>query len=185
MWGFNKGFLTWVARPASKVYRRVVIKPVRTGIGRMGKNWTYPDRLANNLLQGNWRGSCAETLRCLCNTVLGLGGFFDVATHFGVPKVTRILAKLSGNGAAAGVLSNAACWDQATSGMPLVWSGTLPRNRRPTSSPITLLVPDSRPITSVTPWRGLSVLASPKRIRIRYCNTHGASSTKTGRWTCV
>src|SRR5882724_1218416 len=86
MWGFNKGFLTWVARPASKVYRRVVIKPVRTGIGRMGKNWTYPDRLANNLLQGNWRGSCAETVRCLCNTVLGLGGFFDVATHFGVPK---------------------------------------------------------------------------------------------------
>src|SRR5258708_3849631 len=86
MWGFNKGFLTWVAKPASKVYRRVVIKPVRTGIGRMGKNWTYPDRLANNLLQGNWRGSCAETVRCLCNTVLGLGGIFDVATDFRVPK---------------------------------------------------------------------------------------------------
>lgn len=86
MWGFNKGFLRWVARPASKAYRHVVIKPVRTGIGRMGKNWTYPDRLVNNLLQGNWVGSLEETERCLCNTVLGLGGFFDVATHLGVPK---------------------------------------------------------------------------------------------------
>jgi ABC-type transporter lipoprotein component MlaA/pimeloyl-ACP methyl ester carboxylesterase len=86
MWGFNKGFLTWAVRPASKVYRRAVIKPVRTGIGRMGKNLTYPDRLANNLLQGNWAGSCAETARCFWNTVLGLGGFFDVATPLGVPK---------------------------------------------------------------------------------------------------
>ena len=86
MWGFNKGFLTWMAGPTSKVYRRAVIKPVRTGIGRMGKNWTYPDRLANNLLQGNWVGSGTETLRCLCNTVLGLGGFFDVATRCGLPK---------------------------------------------------------------------------------------------------
>ena len=86
MWGFNKRFLTWVVRPTSKVYRRAVIKPVRTGIGRMGKNWTYPDRLANNLLQGNWAGSGTETLQCLCNTVLGLGGFFDVATRLGVPK---------------------------------------------------------------------------------------------------
>jgi ABC-type transporter lipoprotein component MlaA len=37
-------------------------------------------------LQGNWAGICEETERCLCNSVLGLGGFFDVATHLGVPK---------------------------------------------------------------------------------------------------
>jgi ABC-type transporter lipoprotein component MlaA/pimeloyl-ACP methyl ester carboxylesterase len=86
MWGFNKGFLTWGVRPFGRGYRHVVIKPVRTGIGRMGKNIAYPDRLANNLLQGNWTGSLQETERCLCNTVLGLGGFFDVATRWGIPK---------------------------------------------------------------------------------------------------
>jgi ABC-type transporter lipoprotein component MlaA/pimeloyl-ACP methyl ester carboxylesterase len=86
MWGFNKGFLTWVVRPASKGYRRVVVKPVRTGLGNMGKNLTYPDRLVNNMLQGSWVGMGEETERCLCNTVIGLGGFFDVATHWGVPK---------------------------------------------------------------------------------------------------
>lgn len=86
VWDFNKGFMTWAVRPFSRVYRHLVIKPVRTGIGRMGKNLNYPDRLVNNLLQGNWKGSLQETERCLCNTVLGLGGFFDVATHWGVPK---------------------------------------------------------------------------------------------------
>src|SRR5882757_2833984 len=86
MWGFNKGFMTSVVRPASKVYRRVVVKPVRTGIGNMGKNLTYPGRLVNNMFQGNWAGMGQETERCLCNTVIGLGGFFDVATRWGVPK---------------------------------------------------------------------------------------------------
>jgi ABC-type transporter lipoprotein component MlaA/pimeloyl-ACP methyl ester carboxylesterase len=75
-----------VVRPFSRGYRFVVVKPVRTGIGNMGKNLTYPDRLVNNLLQGNWAGMGEETERCLCNTVIGLGGFFDVATRWGVRK---------------------------------------------------------------------------------------------------
>jgi ABC-type transporter lipoprotein component MlaA/pimeloyl-ACP methyl ester carboxylesterase len=86
MWEFNKGFMTSVARPFSRGYRYVVIKPVRTGIGKIGKNITYPDRLANNLLQGNWTGAGEETERCLCNTIIGLGGFFDVATRWGIPR---------------------------------------------------------------------------------------------------
>jgi ABC-type transporter lipoprotein component MlaA len=86
MWGFNKGFMSSVVRPFSKGYRFVVAQPVRTGIGNMGKNWTYPGRLVNNLLQGNWTGMGEETGRCLCNTVLGLGGFFDLATKWGIPK---------------------------------------------------------------------------------------------------
>jgi ABC-type transporter lipoprotein component MlaA/pimeloyl-ACP methyl ester carboxylesterase len=85
MWGFNKGFMNSVVRPFSRGYRHVVVKPVRTGIGKMGKNFTYPDRFANNLLQGSWAGAGEETERCLCNTIIGLGGFFDVATHWGIP----------------------------------------------------------------------------------------------------
>jgi ABC-type transporter lipoprotein component MlaA/pimeloyl-ACP methyl ester carboxylesterase len=86
IWGFDKGFLTWAVRPFGRGYRAVVVKPVRKGIGRMGYNMTYPDRLANNLLQGKWIGSWEETERCLCNTVIGVGGFFDVATRWGIPK---------------------------------------------------------------------------------------------------
>ncbi len=35
MWGFNKALMTDVIKPTSKVYRLVVVKPVRTG------NWKF------------------------------------------------------------------------------------------------------------------------------------------------
>jgi ABC-type transporter lipoprotein component MlaA/pimeloyl-ACP methyl ester carboxylesterase len=86
MWGFNKGLMTDVIKPTSKVYRFVVVKPVRTGIGHFGKNLTYPGRLINNLLQGKWRGARDESYRFVCNTTVGVAGFFDPATKWKIPK---------------------------------------------------------------------------------------------------
>jgi ABC-type transporter lipoprotein component MlaA len=86
MWGFNKALMTDVIKPTSKVYRFVVVKPVRTGIGNFGRNLTYPGRLINNLLQGKWTGARDESYRFLGNTTVGIGGFFDVATKWNIPK---------------------------------------------------------------------------------------------------
>lgn len=86
MWGFNKGIMRGVVKPTSRVYRLVVVKPVRTGIGNFGKNLTYPGRLINNLLQGKWRGARDESYRFVCNTTVGVLGFFDVGTKWHIPK---------------------------------------------------------------------------------------------------
>jgi len=86
MWAFNKGLMTGVIKPTSKVYRFVVVKPVRTGIGNFGKNLTYPGRLINNLLQGKWRGARDESYRFACNTTVGVAGIFDPATKWKIPK---------------------------------------------------------------------------------------------------
>jgi ABC-type transporter lipoprotein component MlaA len=86
MWGFNKGLMTGVIKPTSRVYRFVVVKPVRTGIGNFGKNLTYPGRLINNLLQGKWSGARDESYRFVCNTTVGVAGFFDPATKWKIPK---------------------------------------------------------------------------------------------------
>ena len=86
MWSFNKGVMTGVIKPTSKVYRGVTPKPVRTGIGNFGKNLTYPGRLINNLLQGKWNGARDESYRFACNTTVGLGGFFDMGTKWKIPK---------------------------------------------------------------------------------------------------
>jgi ABC-type transporter lipoprotein component MlaA/pimeloyl-ACP methyl ester carboxylesterase len=86
MWAFNKGLMTGVIKPTSKVYRFVVVKPVRTGIGNFGKNLTYPGRLINNLLQGKWRGARDESYRFVCNTTVGVAGIFDPATKWKIPK---------------------------------------------------------------------------------------------------
>jgi ABC-type transporter lipoprotein component MlaA/pimeloyl-ACP methyl ester carboxylesterase len=86
MWGFNKGLMADVIKPTSKVYRFVVVKPVRTGIGNFGRNLTYPGRLINNLLQGKWSGARDETYRFLGNSTVGIAGFFDVATKWKIQK---------------------------------------------------------------------------------------------------
>ena len=86
MWGFNKVVMTGVIKPTGKVYRFVVVKPIRTGIGNFGKNLTYPGRLINNLLQGKWTGARDESYRFACNTTVGVAGFFDVATRWHISK---------------------------------------------------------------------------------------------------
>jgi len=86
VWGFNKGLMTSVIKPASRGYRFAVPQPVRRGIGNAGRNLTFPGRFINELLQGNWRALGDETERCICNTILGIGGFFDVATRWDIPK---------------------------------------------------------------------------------------------------
>jgi ABC-type transporter lipoprotein component MlaA/pimeloyl-ACP methyl ester carboxylesterase len=78
--------MTDVIKPTSRVYRFVVVKPVRTGIGNVSKNLTYPGRLINNLLQGKWSGARDESYRFFCNTTIGVIGFFDVATRWRIPK---------------------------------------------------------------------------------------------------
>jgi len=73
-------------QPTAKVYRLIVCKPVRTGIGNFGKNITFPGRLINNLLQGKWGGARDETYRFCCNTTIGLAGVMDVATKWKIQK---------------------------------------------------------------------------------------------------
>ena len=86
MWGFNKGLMTGVIKPTSRVYRFVVVKPIRTGIGNFGRNLTYPGRLINNLLQGKWSGARDESYRFVCNTTVGVAGIFDPATKWKILK---------------------------------------------------------------------------------------------------
>src|ERR1039458_10553235 len=38
VYGFNKALMTDAVKPTAKVYRLIVVKPVRTGIGNFGKN---------------------------------------------------------------------------------------------------------------------------------------------------
>ncbi len=86
MWAFNQRLMTGVIKPTGRVYRFVVAKTVRTGIGNFGRNLIYPGRLINNLLQSKWRGARDESYRFVCNSTVGVAGFFDVGTKWKIPK---------------------------------------------------------------------------------------------------
>jgi len=56
-------------------------------IGHGFDNISVVQRLANNILQLNWKGLGAELGRFLINSTLGIGGLFDIAKQeFGLEK---------------------------------------------------------------------------------------------------
>ena len=85
-WAVNDWFFRGVIYPLSLGYNTVAPKPVRTTIGNVGHNLTYPVRLVNNCLQGKWSGAWAETERFGVNSTVGLGGLFDPATHWKIKR---------------------------------------------------------------------------------------------------
>ena len=86
IWEVNRGVLVGVLQPAGRAYRTVVPPPARRSIRNFSRNLAFPGRLVNHLLQGRWQGAGDESLRFICNTTAGVGGFFDVASRWDIPK---------------------------------------------------------------------------------------------------
>jgi phospholipid-binding lipoprotein MlaA len=85
-WPFNDCLFRGVIYPASCGYNFVAPKPVRTKISNVGHNLSYPVRFFNSCFQGKWHGAWEETKRFGANSTVGLGGFFDPATHWRIGR---------------------------------------------------------------------------------------------------
>ncbi|MCU0752125.1 MAG: MlaA family lipoprotein [Akkermansiaceae bacterium] len=85
-WVVNRGLLVGVLQPTGRAWRAVVPEPARQSIKHFARNVTYPGRVVNHMLQGRWQGAGDESLRFLTNTTVGVGGFFDVASRWDMPK---------------------------------------------------------------------------------------------------
>ena len=84
--GFNRGLFYGLIYPFNKGYAFITPRPVRESIANFGHNLAYPLRGLNSCLQGKWIGAWEETKRFGTNTTVGLLGFFDPATKFGIGK---------------------------------------------------------------------------------------------------
>jgi len=74
-----------VIEPVARAYRYITPKPVRTGVRNMLRNLKSPITMGNELLQGDLTGFANASGRLFINTILGVGGFFDVADMGGIP----------------------------------------------------------------------------------------------------
>src|SRR5882724_5409522 len=81
---FNDLLDRMVARPAARAYKRAVPEPVRHSVSNFVANLAYPTVAVNSALQGKLRDAGSDTARFLVNTVLGIGGLFDPASHMGL-----------------------------------------------------------------------------------------------------
>ena len=71
--------------PIERAYMAVVPRPVRVGLHNFLSNLETPSILANNILQGEVRRAGGTLSRFVVNSMVGIGGIFDVADGWGIP----------------------------------------------------------------------------------------------------
>ncbi|WP_417804455.1 VacJ family lipoprotein [Thalassospira lucentensis] len=74
-----------VLYPAAMWYRDIAPQPVKTAVGSFVRNLNEPLNSLNALLQGDPDQAAASFQRFIVNSTIGLLGFNDVATDFGIP----------------------------------------------------------------------------------------------------
>ncbi len=84
---FNDRLYFWVLKPVASGYAIIVPEPIRVGVRNFFSNVAAPIRVANCLLQLNFKGAGTETVRFFVNTTLGVVGFVDAAKReFNIDK---------------------------------------------------------------------------------------------------
>jgi phospholipid-binding lipoprotein MlaA len=81
---FNEGLDRWVVEPAAKGMDFILPDPVERSIRKFFENSMIPIRFGNALLQFKPVSAVEELARFVVNTTIGIAGFFDPATHFGL-----------------------------------------------------------------------------------------------------
>ncbi len=90
---YNRGMATFndnvdkaVLKPVATVYKTITPPMARTGVSNffanLGDAWSF----VNNVLQLHAEGALNSAVRFSVNTVLGIGGLFDVASEMGVDR---------------------------------------------------------------------------------------------------
>lgn len=86
VYAFDRAIDKAAIRPAAKVYTKVVPEAGRRGINNFFNNVEEPRNFVNAVLQGKPKVALRTLARFIINTTLGVGGFADHATGWGLPE---------------------------------------------------------------------------------------------------
>lgn len=86
MFKFNDAVDNAVMEPVATGYKNITPKPVRTAVTNFFSNIGDLWSIFNNALQLKGEGTYNSVVRFTTNTVLGLGGFIDVATEMDIER---------------------------------------------------------------------------------------------------
>ena len=84
VYAFNDG-LDKVVRPIAVGYDKIMPDPFQRGVGNFFRNLDAPVTYVSQVLQGKFGESITTIGRFLLNSTVGVLGFFDVATKWGMP----------------------------------------------------------------------------------------------------
>ena len=84
MYNFNARFDRYVFLPVVSGYEWIMPNVAQKGVSNFFVNFREPINLVNNVLQFKVKNSGVTLSRFVINTTIGLAGFFDPATKFGL-----------------------------------------------------------------------------------------------------
>lgn len=93
MWAFDETADRAVLKPVAKGYRAVMPGFLRRGLSNMLSNVSEPFSFGNAALQGKPKRALNILGRFVINTTVGIGGFRDVASKVGYPKMQEDLGQ--------------------------------------------------------------------------------------------
>jgi phospholipid-binding lipoprotein MlaA len=93
---FNEGLDKYVAKPVAQGYQAVTPQVVDTGISNFFSNLEDVLIVVNDVFQLKPIQAASDTARFVINSTVGLLGFFDVASHIGLPKHNEDLGQTLG-----------------------------------------------------------------------------------------
>ncbi len=85
MLGFNDALDRWLLRPVAIGWTWITPEYFRTHLHQMYMNLNFPGQLVNNLLQAEVKQAGKDVGRFVTNSTVGIVGFFDPATGWGMP----------------------------------------------------------------------------------------------------
>ena len=83
---FNDTIDTYALKPIAQGYQYITPQFLEDGIHNMYRNIGDVRNLANDVLQAKPHAAGVDTARVLMNTIIGVGGFFDVGTKMGLQR---------------------------------------------------------------------------------------------------
>ena len=86
VWVFNEFLDDNFAKPTAEVYTSITPDFIEVGITNFFRNLNELDNTANQLLQGRPLLAINDFTRFLINSTIGLGGFIDVGSKFGLER---------------------------------------------------------------------------------------------------
>jgi phospholipid-binding lipoprotein MlaA len=86
IFSFNDKLDVYVLEPVARGWDFVAPKRLQTSLSNFFDNIRYPRVALNNLLQGKPRQSASDVGRFLVNTTVGVAGFFDPASVWGLTR---------------------------------------------------------------------------------------------------
>ncbi len=96
IFGFNVFVDDHAIGPAARGYKRITPDRFRRSVSNFFYNVDFPERFVSSLGQAEGGRAATEVARFTVNTTVGLAGFFDPASHFGLGKYDEDLGQMMG-----------------------------------------------------------------------------------------